>query len=544
MVRLLASLALLLALLAPAAAEPSRALDDNTDSIAIVVGNRNYKQTTAVDYAHNDADAIRDYLVRGLGFHESNVFVLRDATLNELNQAFGSEVNPQSGRLWRSVTPGRSNVFVYYSGHGAPDLKTKQPFLLPQDGDPNFSESGYRLETLYRNLELVKQKVGPDRKVIVMVDACFTGETGRKGENMLAVSAPGFSPARPKSGNGIVRLAATSGATPANWDDGAKLGLFTSRFLMAAAGLARPAGQGGAGERRVSWADLQSYVVQEVSTAARRTVGREQAPEIDLVSLSLPVVEPAPAIRRVFDLARDEALWREADADGSREALERYVAQCGEPCAYRQQAIDRLLKRKRDAAALKDDENWRRLSAEGHYQSYLDGCGQVCAYRPLALGYLGKDVDAPPPAAAVEEPAVQALRAAKAANTVEAFDTFLKTYPDGKPADEARAARAALVARKPPAPASRTPYEPTAAEIRALKPTAAERARHTPSQAQIDAMSERFRPEYNRRLSLHGKASADAWIKQKGREVGLRQGREAARKILIERHRATQAAPR
>ncbi|MFD1333662.1 caspase domain-containing protein, partial [Methylopila musalis] len=410
MLRPLAVLALLVSLIATAMAEPSRALDDNADSIAIVVGNRDYKQTTPVDYAHNDADAIRDYLVRGLGFRDSNVFLLKDATLNELNQAFGSEANPQGGRLWRSVTAGRSNVFVYYSGHGAPDLKTRQPFLLPQDGDPNFSESGFALETLYRNLELVKQKVGPDRQVIVMVDACFTGETGRRGENMLAVSAPGFSPAKPKAGAGILRLAATSGATPANWDDGARLGLFTSRFLMAAAGLANPNGPAspaGAETRRVAWSDLQSYVTREVRDAARREVGREQEPEIEVAALSLPQVEPAPAIRRVFDLARDEAQWRAAEADGSREALERYVAQCGEPCAYRRQAMDRLLKRNRDAAARKDDEDWRRLSAEGRYQAYLDGCGKVCAYRPLALGYLGKDVEtppAPPPSATTPPP--------------------------------------------------------------------------------------------------------------------------------------------
>ncbi|MFD1333331.1 hypothetical protein ACFQ4O_15135, partial [Methylopila musalis] len=95
----------------------------------------------------------------------------------------------------------------------------------------------------------------------------------------------------------------------------------------------------------------------------------------------------------------------------------------------------------------------------------------------------------------------------------------------------------------PPAARAR-PYEPTAAEIRALKPTAAERARHTPSQAQIAAMGERFRPEYNRRLSQQGKAAADAWIRQKGHEIGLRQAQEAKRRILIERHRAGQAAQR
>ncbi len=533
------------------AAEPSRILDDNADSIAVVIGNRDYKQTTPVDFAHNDAEAIRDYLVRGLRFREQNVFLVKDATLGELTQMFGSEANPQGGKLWRSAVEGRSNVFVYYSGHGVPDLATRQPFLLPQDGNPNASESGYALQTLYRNLELVRQKVGSQRQVIVMIDACFTGETGRKGESLLAVSAPGFTPAKPRTGGGIVKLVATSGATPANWDENQKLGLFTSRFLMGAAGLAQADSS-----KRIGWPELQAYVVREVEAAARRNSGREQKPEFDAASLSLPIVDASQTIRRSFESAQDEARWRAATANGSREALERYVAQCTGPCAYRQQAMDRLLERQRDAEAARDDESWRQLGAEGKYQAYLDACNRVCAYRQLALGYLGKDAagamepkDAPPkpqtPApvaqpAAPSDPA-HALAEAKAAGTVEALDRFLKAYPNGKLATEARAARAALV--KPAKPV-RTRYEPTAAEIRDFKPTEAEKARYTPTAAQTEAWSRRYRPEYDRRVLRDGKAAADEWLKQAAFQLGLRKGREAKRQTLIDRHKAREAAGR
>ena len=480
-------LALMLGIAAPAAlAEPSRILDDNAESIAVVVGNKAYKQASTVDFAHNDAEAIGTYLTGTLGFREQNVFLLKDATLGELTQMFGSEANPQGGKLWRSAVEGRSNVFVYYSGHGVPDLATRQPFLLPQDGNPNASESGYALQTLYRNLELVRQKIGAQRQLIVMIDACFTGETGRKGESLLAVSAPGFTPAKPRTGGGIIKLVATSGTTPANWDENQKLGLFTSRFLMGAAGLAQADA-----DKRIGWPELQSYVVREVEAAARRDSGREQKPEFDTASLSLPIVEPSATIRRSFESAQDEARWRSATADGSREALERYVAQCTGPCAYRQQAMDRLLQRQRSADSAKDDESWRQSSAEGRYQAYLDACNRVCAYRQLALGYLGKDSIAatrpedtqakPQVLASAAQPTVTgnpalALADAKAAGTVEALDRFLKAYPEGKLATEAFAARAALVQSARRAGAGHAP-------------AAAANARYAPDQTQIDAVA-------------------------------------------------------
>ncbi len=374
----------------PARAAPEAApFSDNADSVAVVIGNRSYKQTVPVDYAHNDAAAMRAYLVERLGYREGNVFVLKDATLNEFNQVFGTERNPQSGRLWRSVREGRSNVFVYYSGHGVPDLATRQPFLLPEDGNPNQGESGYSLETLYRNLDLVKRRIGPERQLVVMIDACFTGETGRKGESLLAVSAPGFAPARPKAEGGIVRVVATSGATPANWDEPNRLGLLTSRFLMGASGLADAPEQQGDGDGQVSWPELKRYLGREVEEAARRTSGRAQVPEVDDAPIVLKASLPVEAVAKGVATVRDEAAWRRAEALGTREAIEAYIGGCGDACAYRPQAMDRLLAgRQRDAAAI-DGENWAKFGAQRQYQAYLDSCGAVCAYRSLAEGYLG-----------------------------------------------------------------------------------------------------------------------------------------------------------
>ncbi len=73
---------------------------------------------------------------------------------------------------------------------------------------------------------------------------------------------------------------------------------------------------------------------------------------------------------------------------GTREAFEAYIGACGAVCAYRPQAMDRLLAgRQRDATAI-DQENWAKFGAARQYQAYLDSCTETCAYRGLAQGYL------------------------------------------------------------------------------------------------------------------------------------------------------------
>lgn len=359
---------------------------DNADSIAIVIGNKTYRQTVAVDFADNDAKAMHDYLVKGLGFREANIITLPDATRNDLEYELGTDQSPQ-GDLYNRVHAGRSHVFVYYSGHGVPDVATGRSFLLPSDGYPNSSGSGYALETLYRNLEVVKQKVGANRQVIVMIDACFTGETGRKGQKLLEVSAPGFVPTRPKSGSSLIKLLASSGTTPANWDDVDHLGLFTSRFLLGVGGLAAPGASG-----PLPWSRLRQYVIENVEETARVEDQRKQVPEIDEAALTLPTTPPVAAVSNAIALIRDEAAWHDAQAKDTREAYEAYIGNCdpNDPCAHKQDALALLNDVAEKALRDADKQNWERLSKDQKYQAYLDGCtaNHPCAYHDIAEQYL------------------------------------------------------------------------------------------------------------------------------------------------------------
>ena len=67
----------------------------NESAIAVIIGNRNYtkhsKDIPNVAYAHNDADAIYEYVTKALGYREGNIFRLKDATQAQLITTFGTE---------------------------------------------------------------------------------------------------------------------------------------------------------------------------------------------------------------------------------------------------------------------------------------------------------------------------------------------------------------------------------------------------------------------------------------------------------------------
>ncbi|MDP6709224.1 MAG: SUMF1/EgtB/PvdO family nonheme iron enzyme, partial [Alphaproteobacteria bacterium] len=254
----------------PATAE---AAPQNRHGIAVIIGNKDYGlKIPAVDFAHNDADAMRGYVLDVMGFREGNVIDLRDATLAEVKATFGDERN-HKGRLFNWVRAEKSDVVVFYSGHGVPGLKDKRGYLLPVDGDANLAEfTGYPLETLYTNLTKI-----PAKSVTVFIDACFSGDTPK---GMLVRALSGIAVvAKPAAIMGLTVLTAARGDQVASWDEQAKHGLFTEHLIKALYGEA-DGGDWGNGDGAVTLAEVGAYLKDEMAYQARRRHNREQTPTI------------------------------------------------------------------------------------------------------------------------------------------------------------------------------------------------------------------------------------------------------------------------
>lgn len=249
----------------------------NPDAIAVIIGNKNYSlfslDVPNVDYAHNDANLIRQVLIKCFGYSAENIIFLQDATQAQLLSVFGSEGNPQ-GRLAHWIKPGKSDVFVFYSGHGVPGLENQQAYLLPVDADPATIEiNGYPLTTLYKNLQSF-----PVKSIVVALDACFSGLSSAgavvKNASSIRLNRKAVNPVINK---GIILTAAAKDQV-ASWDKDHRLGLFTANFVKALSGEADKPPYGNS-DTKLNWKEVKLYVADKVSYAARREYGREQQPQ-------------------------------------------------------------------------------------------------------------------------------------------------------------------------------------------------------------------------------------------------------------------------
>jgi hypothetical protein len=243
-------------------------------AVAVIIGNKKYrKKVPQVDFAHNDADAMKNYVLNELGYRPGNIIDLRDATQAELMAVFGTQ-NTHEGKLFNYVRPGKSDVTVFYSGHGAPGLKDRRGYLLPVDADPNLIEiNGYSVDLLFENLGKI-----PAKSMTVYLDACFSGDSPK---GMIIRSASGLSitPRLPTTAESMVVFTAAQGDQFASWDEDAKMGLFTKHLLAALQGAA-DADEFGNGDGKISLSEVRTYLDDEMTYQARRRFGRQQKASI------------------------------------------------------------------------------------------------------------------------------------------------------------------------------------------------------------------------------------------------------------------------
>ncbi|NNN06080.1 MAG: caspase family protein [Elusimicrobia bacterium] len=245
---------------------PSAALSDidrlpaagaaNPHSYAVVIGVEHYREKLPdAEFAASDAELSAKYLERVLGVPEANVALLTDgrATKSDFEKYF-------ENWLPNHVEAG-DTVYVYYSGHGAPNPAKGDSYLVPYDGDPTYIETtGYPVKRLFDQLAKL-----PAKQVYVAMDSCFSGAGGRsviaKGARPLVSVVQTDVPAK------LTVLAASAGDQISNTYQQKGHGLFTYFFLK------------GIKEKGGDFRAVFDYLKPEVTRVARRDDNADQVPQ-------------------------------------------------------------------------------------------------------------------------------------------------------------------------------------------------------------------------------------------------------------------------
>jgi hypothetical protein len=240
--------------------------------VGVIIGNRNYGPSGAVDveYANRDARIMKAYLVKTLGYDPANIIYVEDATFAKFNEIFGSDKD-YKGRLYNYVKPGLSRVFIYYSGHGVPDLESHEAYFFPVDASPAYIKAnGYPLQTFYENLSRL-----PAKKITLVVDACFSGNLQRG--SLFRNMSPAMVKVKKEYQGPPHATILVSGAMDqvATWFPEKGHSLFTYYFLKGLQGQADINR-----DRRITVGEMKAYLMEHVPYMSRRLNGIEQHPVI------------------------------------------------------------------------------------------------------------------------------------------------------------------------------------------------------------------------------------------------------------------------
>ena len=238
--------------------------EKNPNAYAVVFGIEQYKNVSSVTYARRDAYWMREYFAKTLGVPEENIYYKTDI---DAGKAEFDKVFSQGGWLDKRIGDGRSDLYIYYAGHGAPDFNSRTAFLIPYDGDPNYaSQTGYSVDKMTANLSQLEA-----RSVTVFLDACFSG-ANRENEILLAGARPVFLDVNTAVAANVTLFSAASGnQISSSWAE-KQHGIF-SYWLMKGM-------QGSADANRdkiITVEELGGFIRNNVSKTAGK-LDREQTP--------------------------------------------------------------------------------------------------------------------------------------------------------------------------------------------------------------------------------------------------------------------------
>ena len=228
----------------------------NENAFAVIIANEDYTKVEPVPFAKRDGQRVSDYFARTLGFDKGHITLIENATLNDMRY----ELNRLS--KISDAYNGEISLFVYYCGHGIPDEKNGQGYLLPIDGYGTDVSTAFSIQELYELLGNLKTK-----QSILFMDACFSGAS-KNGGMLVAARGVAIKSQKSKPIGNLITFSACQGDETAYPYEEKGHGLMTYYFLKK---LQETKG-------KVTLGELDEYINENVSKTAIVTNGKSQTP--------------------------------------------------------------------------------------------------------------------------------------------------------------------------------------------------------------------------------------------------------------------------
>ena len=230
---------------------------ENKNTFVLIVANEDYEFVDDVEFAINDGKSFREYCIKTLGVPERQVWLYENASLGIISSGVNKMV--QAMNIFNDA-----KAIIYYCGHGIPDEKTGDAYIIPVDGQGTDVSSCYSLNKLYKTMASAKTA-----NVTYFMDACFTG-ANRDGSMLVAARGVAREPKKEViTGNAVVFSAASGDETAMPFKEKGH-GMFTYFLLKKL--------QDTKGD--VTYGELAEYINENVKKEAFFTNNKPQNPVV------------------------------------------------------------------------------------------------------------------------------------------------------------------------------------------------------------------------------------------------------------------------
>ncbi|MBE9480623.1 MAG: caspase family protein [Bacteroidetes bacterium] len=239
---------------------------NKSNRYALIIGNEDYKSFQTglaneanVEFAENDARMFKKYTYKTLGVPEENIILLINARAIEMHQAL------EKMRIIAKSSAGNAELIFYYAGHGLPDEKTKEPFLIPVDVTGTNLQFAVKLKDVYSKLT-----EHPSKRVTVFLDACFSG--GARNQGLISARAVKITPKQEMLKGSVIVFSASSGDQSSLPYREKQHGIFTY-FLLKKLQTSKG---------NLTYGELSDYISEHVGIKSALINNKEQIPQTNV----------------------------------------------------------------------------------------------------------------------------------------------------------------------------------------------------------------------------------------------------------------------